>query len=116
MPAAARRYYAFPLAYLMQLRLLRVMEKTLLSIGHGYSAKALARRLLPNGWRIIGTTRSPEKAFALKETGIEAMVWPGGKLPLGEVSHVLTSVSPGSDGDPVLAAQGAEIAGASHLK
>ncbi|MBT8412883.1 MAG: SDR family oxidoreductase [Boseongicola sp.] len=92
------------------------MEKTLLSIGHGYSAKALAKRLLPKGWRIIGTTRSPEKAAALKETGIEAMVWPGGKLPLGEVSHVLTSVSPGSDGDPVLAAQGAEIAGASHLK
>ncbi|MCX8228297.1 MAG: SDR family NAD(P)-dependent oxidoreductase, partial [Sulfitobacter sp.] len=37
------------------------MDKTLLSIGHGYSAQALAKRLLPNGWRIVGTTRSADK-------------------------------------------------------
>ncbi|HAC50529.1 MAG TPA: NAD(P)-dependent oxidoreductase, partial [Sulfitobacter sp.] len=35
------------------------MDKTLLSLGHGYSARALAARLIPQGWRIIGTTRSP---------------------------------------------------------
>jgi len=37
------------------------MGGTLLSLGHGYSARALARRL-GSGWRVIGTTRSPEKA------------------------------------------------------
>ncbi|MBW0158465.1 SDR family oxidoreductase [Sedimentimonas flavescens] len=91
--------------------------KTLLSIGHGYSAQELAKILLPQGWRIIGTTRSAEKAEALRATGIEALIWPGDPLPLSEVTHLLTSVAPDDDGDPVLRAHGAEIAAAApHLK
>ena len=82
---------------------------TLLSIGHGYSAQALARRLLPEGWRIIGTSRTPEGVAALRATGIEACLWPGEPLPLTEATHLLTSVPPGK-ADPVLAAHGAEIA------
>lgn len=92
------------------------MEKTLLSVGHGYSAKALARRLLPKGWRIIGTTRSAEKANALERSGVEAIIWPGNSLPFGEVSHILTSISPGQDGDPVLAAHGPDIEAAKYLE
>lgn len=84
---------------------------TLLSIGHGYSAQALARLLLPEGWRIIGTTRTPEGVEALRETGVEALLWPGDPLPIAEATHLLTSVPPGA-GDPVLAAHGAEIAAA----
>lgn len=53
--------------------------KTLLSIGHGYSAQALARRL--TGWRIIGTTRTPEGVAELAATGIEARLWPGEPCP-----------------------------------
>ncbi|MBH1974549.1 MAG: SDR family NAD(P)-dependent oxidoreductase, partial [Rhodobacteraceae bacterium] len=34
---------------------------TLLSLGHGYSATALAARLIPQGWRVIGTTRDPAR-------------------------------------------------------
>jgi len=49
---------------------------TLLSLGHGYSARALARRLQPQGWRIIGTTRNPSKATALRAEGIEPLLWP----------------------------------------
>ncbi|WBL32997.1 SDR family oxidoreductase [Sinirhodobacter sp. HNIBRBA609] len=91
--------------------------KTLLSIGHGYSAQELAKILLPQGWRIIGTTRSAEKAEALRATGIEALIWPGDPLPLSEVTHLLTSVAPDDDGDPVLRAHGAEIAAAApHLE
>lgn len=91
--------------------------KTLLSIGHGYSAQELAKILLPQGWRIIGTTRSAEKAEALRATGIEAVIWPGEPLPLSEVTHLLTSVAPDDDGDPVLRAHGAEIAAAApHLE
>jgi nucleoside-diphosphate-sugar epimerase len=86
--------------------------KTLLSIGHGYSAQALARLLLPQGWHIIGTTRSAEKAERLQAEGIEAGIWPGASLAplLARATHILTSVSPDEAGDPVLAAQGAEIA------
>ncbi len=85
--------------------------KTLLSIGHGYSAQALARRLLPGGWRIIGTSRTEAGAAALRATGVDALVWPGDDLrpALAEATHLLTSVAPG-EADPVLAALGPEIA------
>ena len=84
---------------------------TLLSIGHGYSAQALARRLLPQGWQIIGTTRTEAGAKALRATGIEALVWPEGDLSdaLAKATHLLTSVAPG-DSDPVLQAIGPQIA------
>ncbi len=89
---------------------------TLLSIGHGYSAQALARRLLPQGWQIIGTTRTEAGAEALRATGVQALVWPGADLgaALAQATHLLTSVAPG-DGDPVLQAIGPQIA-ASRLQ
>ena len=92
------------------------MSKTLLSIGHGYSAQALTRRLVPKGWRVIGTTRSAEKVGRLEQAGIEAVIWPGVELPLDEVSHVLTSVSPDDAGDPVLLAHSDALRSADHLE
>ena len=85
---------------------------TLFSIGHGYSAQALARRLLPQGWQIIGTTRTEAGAKALRATGIDALVWPEADLSgaLAKATHLLTSVAPG-DSDPVLQAIGPQIAG-----
>ncbi|MDK3017736.1 SDR family oxidoreductase [Pseudodonghicola flavimaris] len=94
------------------------MTKTLLCIGMGYSARALAARLLPEGWRVLGTSRSPERAAELTALGVEPVVWPGdGPLPqLVEASHVLVSVAPGPDGDPVLAALGPDFTtAAAHL-
>jgi len=76
----------------------------LLSIGHGYSAQALARRLMAKGWRVIGTTRFEAKAAEIRATGAEAVIWPpvrSGPL-MDEASHVLVSVPPTADGDPVL--------------
>ncbi len=94
------------------------MARTLLSIGHGYSARALAPLLLAEGWRIIGTTRSAEKAEVLRAEGVEAVVWPGTDLRpyLAQASHVLTSVAPTPDGDPVLADIGADLAQTKHLE
>ena len=76
----------------------------LLSIGHGYSARAFAARLLAQGWSVIGTTRSAEKAEAIGETGAEALIWPPGDLagPLACATHVLVSAGPDAEGDPVL--------------
>ncbi len=90
--------------------------KTMLSIGHGYSARALAKQLLPQGWRIIATTRSPAKADALQAEGVESLIWPGDDLPLETVTHLLTSVAPDASGDPVLAALGERIAAAKNLE
>lgn len=78
---------------------------TLLSLGHGYSAQALARRLLPQGWTVIGTTRSPAKAEALSREGIEPLLWPADLGPaLARATHVLASAAPDAAGDPFLAA------------
>jgi|TARA_R110002049_G_C9068835_1_gene554721 nucleoside-diphosphate-sugar epimerase len=80
------------------------MEKTLLSIGHGFSARALAARLVPQGWRIVGTTRSPDKADAIADTSVEPVVWPGADLGalIAQFPNVLVSAGPDSAGDPVL--------------
>jgi nucleoside-diphosphate-sugar epimerase len=95
------------------------MTPTLLSLGHGYSAQALARRLLAEGWTVIGTTRSPEKAARLRADGIEPLVWPGEDLrpALARATHLLSSVAPTDAGDPVLLAEGDAIAQAApHIE
>lgn len=95
------------------------MTKTLLSFGHGFSARALGRLLLPIGWRVIGTTRSEEKAAALRSEGFEALVWPGSDMAeaLGQATHLLLSAAPDDDGDPVLAElTGAIAANAEHIE
>ncbi len=90
------------------------MSGILLSIGHGYSAQALETRLLPKGWRIIGTTRSAERKAQMEARGVEALIWPGFPLPLDEATHLLSSVAP-NPRDPVLAAHGDAIAAAQNL-
>ena len=90
--------------------------KTLLSIGHGYSARALGRVLVPQGWRVIGTLRSADKAAELRAEGVEPLLWPGDDLPFDQATHLLTSVAPNDAGDPVLAALGDQIAAAKHLE
>lgn len=92
------------------------MGKTLLSIGHGYSAAALSRLLLSEGWTITGTTRSADKAEWLRKEGIEPLIWPGTPLPLDKATHLLTSVAPEDDGDPVLAREAEAIRNARHLE
>ncbi len=87
------------------------MTKTLLSFGHGYSARALSRRL-EGSWRIIGTTRSEGKAAELLSEGIEPRIWPGANLipALDAATHLLISAGPTEDGDPVLGKLREEIA------
>jgi nucleoside-diphosphate-sugar epimerase len=80
------------------------MDKRLLSIGHGYSARAIAARLVPEGWHIVGTTRSADKMREIAATGVEPLMWPGSDLgPLiAEFPNILISAAPGPQGDPVL--------------
>ncbi|MCC6863694.1 MAG: SDR family oxidoreductase [Rhodobacteraceae bacterium] len=87
--------------------------KTLLSIGHGYSASALARHLLPQGWRIIGTTRSAAKVEKLRAEGIEPLLLPGSlENAISQATHILSSVAPDDNGDPILRDHGTELAAA----
>jgi len=88
------------------------MTKRLLSLGHGYSAQALARQLLPQGWTVIGTTRDPDKAERLRADGIVPLLWDRMAVEeaLGRVSHVLISAGPDAEGDPALRLCGPAVA------
>ena len=82
----------------------------LLSFGHGYSARALTPHLLARGWEVVGTTRIPEKADALRAEGVTPVLW-GDPVPVGRATHILVSAGPSEAGDPVLAAYGDALAG-----
>jgi len=94
------------------------MTNTLLSFGHGYSARALARLLVPQGWRVIGTTRNAARAEELCVEGVEPLIWPGADMrsALAEASHLLISTAPDETGDPVLNALQNEIANAASFE
>lgn len=76
----------------------------LFSFGHGYSAQALARRLIPQGWDIIGTTRNPAKAQQFDKDGVEPLLLEIDPIPakLGHATHLLISAGPDVEGDPFL--------------
>ena len=79
------------------------MSKTLISFGHGYSAQALARLLVPKGWKIYGTSRSEEKLDAMAAQGVTPVHWQNGDLAdaFESATHMLVSAGPREDGDPV---------------
>ncbi|MCC5970669.1 MAG: SDR family NAD(P)-dependent oxidoreductase [Pararhodobacter sp.] len=84
------------------------MQPTFLSIGHGYSAAAVIEAL-GTGWRILATTRSPERAEGFARAGLTPVLWQSGgpdaalASAVAEATHLITSVPPGAR-DPVLAA------------
>jgi nucleoside-diphosphate-sugar epimerase len=90
----------------------RPMENHLLSFGHGYSAQALAKLLLPKGWQVTGTTRDPAKLDQLSNTGVIPALWGSAKVDdaLKSATAILISTSPDDAGDPVFLKHGADIA------
>jgi nucleoside-diphosphate-sugar epimerase len=84
----------------------------LFCFGLGYSARALARSLIAEGWRVAGTSRSAEGARAIRALGAEAHPFPldDPAGALAGTTHLLSSAPPGQSGDPVLAAHGEDIA------
>ncbi len=89
------------------------MTNTLLSLGHGYTARELARQLAPDGWRIIATSRSADTP----QTGVDLRQWPGDDLgdAFAQATHILTSIAPTEAGDPVLNELADQIAAAPRL-
>lgn len=92
-------------------------HSSLLVFGFGYTAAALARRL-PWSWRITGTRRAPHPATPR----ITLLPFDGGTLTpavtdaVAAATHILVSVPPGEDGDPVLRQAASAIAAAPNLK
>lgn len=75
--------------------------------GLGFSGLEIAKLAKAAGWTVAGTCRTPEKIAELARQGIEAHLFDGtATLPadaVGRASHVICTIAPGPDGDPVLA-------------
>lgn len=79
-------------------------KQHLFCFGFGFSAQALARRLVPKGWTVTGTARSEESFAKIADLGARPLVFDGSQaveLP-DDVTHILISVPPDGDGDVVL--------------
>lgn len=72
----------------------------LLIFGLGYTAARLGERLTEGGWRVVGTTRSGG-GDTLRFDDADAV-----RAELAAATHVLSSVPPEGENDPVLAAYG----------
>ena len=90
----------------------------LFCVGLGYSARALARRLQKQGWRVSGTTRGAEKTAKLRDEGFDAFVWTGDApsadvaAHLASATHLLLSAPPRENGDALLVHHGGDLAAA----
>lgn len=98
------------------------MENKLFCFGLGYTAQALAHRLTSFEWRIAGTSRDADARQAMAGLGWNVSPFDEG-LPLENfaralagTTHLLSSVPPGENGDPVIAAHGADIAAMDGLR
>ena len=82
--------------------------------GIGYTGEALARAVLADGWQVAGTSRSPEKCARLTALGIDAVPFDHTQAlapdALTGTTHLLSSVPPDEQGDPVLEAAGEALA------
>ncbi|TIL40227.1 MAG: SDR family oxidoreductase [Mesorhizobium sp.] len=89
-------------------------EKQILIFGAGYSGKAFARAST-DAATILGTTRAAEKFEALRQAGIQPLLFDGALTleisdALEKTTHLVISVAPEEAGDPVLNAARQAIA------
>lgn len=84
--------------------------------GVGYSSRAFVDAVRDRFAWIGGTTRSADKAKALQAAGIHPFLFDGTSPGTGiadalrKATHVLVSIAPGEDGDPVLNLHRADLA------
>ncbi len=64
------------------------MQPHLFCFGLGYSAARLGRRLMADGWRVSGTTRSDARAARLRDVGFTVHHF-SGDHPLAELKAAM---------------------------
>ncbi|MDO9417665.1 SDR family oxidoreductase [Pararhizobium sp.] len=78
-----------------------------LVLGAGYSGKAIGAAFKSQGAEVFGTTRSEAKMPALQALGITPLLFDGADLSdelgavMGTATHLVQSIAPGRDGDPL---------------
>jgi len=94
----------------------------LFCFGLGYTAEALARALLAEGWRVGGTVRDPAARERLAAAGFEMHGFDRDSRlaepaeALAGTTHLLSSVPPDAAGDPVLDRHASDIAALGGLR
>lgn len=87
----------------------------LLIFGVGFSALEVAIHYVNRGWRVTGTVRESEKAAGLSRLGIETIILdtaaPSDDVcaMLKTATHILISIPPNDDSDPIADLYGSEI-------
>lgn len=91
-------------------------QSLLFVFGLGYSAVQLADRLIPRGWQVAGTVRTPAKAAGLRAAGIAAQVWTGeGPVEVPPGADWLITLPPGRQGCPAALAAGPQAGSARSI-
>ena len=75
--------------------------------GFGFSARALARRLIPKGWEVAATHRKPEDAERLMAEGVTPILATDAEAiqtAIAQARAILITAPPGPDGCPGLPA------------
>lgn len=87
-----------------------------LILGAGYSGMAIARAMAPTATSVVGTTRTEEKAAKLEKAGVRPILFDGETISdelaaaLGQATHLIQSIAPGRDGDPMFRASTPDLA------
>ena len=88
----------------------------LFCFGLGYTAEALGRTLMADGWSVAGTCREAARRDELAGLGIDVWLFDGEDAladpwaALAGVTHLLASAPPGGDGDNAVFRHGLDIA------
>jgi nucleoside-diphosphate-sugar epimerase len=94
---------------------------SLLCIGLGYSAQVFAARVAAEGWKVAGTSTSPDGAARIAALGYDGIEFDGRapseplRAALASATHLLVSAPPDADGDPLLRHHASDLANAKHL-
>lgn len=96
-------------------------QARLFCFGLGYTARVLAAALMGEGWTVAGTCRDEAARADLAADGIDAFLFDRDRplddaaAALGGATHLLSSVPPDADGDPVLARHAGAVAAVEGL-
>jgi nucleoside-diphosphate-sugar epimerase len=95
----------------------------LFCFGLGYTATALGKSLLQKGWQISGTCQTEDKRQEMTKLGFQTVLFDGNNRSedvtalLNSATHILQSIAPDAEGDPVLRVFAEEIrARSTHIQ
>jgi hypothetical protein len=85
------------------------MKRHMLFLGFGFSARALARQLDRTEWNVSGTSRTADGIADIETSGVHGIDFRSLSNIPGDVTHIVSSIPPGEEGDPVVNRFGDEL-------